>query len=274
MVDYLKRKWQLLATIGGLVVVVLVLVFVIGGSETANAPASDQQPAQTPDDGAEPAEPQENNQGPAETGNQIQVFAVQIEQLELEITFLGIDCQPLSELAAQFVGDKTPAEIQAAFEKYEQGVSTLPQDEAWELYDIAGALDYMVNLKNHLGQTQPGAAIDSGSIYQSLGLYKECVVSLTAKNQGQDSVFSNGCGLTIDSYVTANDDQGQQHRPLYLGSAIACTEAEVPFVAGDSVETGVVFSLLLETELSSITIQNDRPNSEPIVIDLPTEPSR
>lgn len=273
MIEYLRGKWQLWATIGGLAAIVLALALVFGGSQTASAPAGESPPASpanpSPDSsGDDPSSPGPDNQQPPAADRRPQSFAVQIGNFELELTLLGFNCQPLSELAAQFVGDQTPAEIQAGFEKYEQGLSTLPQDEAWELYDIAGALDYMLNLKNHLGQTEPGTPIDSGSIYQSLGQYQQCVVSLAAKNQGGDSVFGSGCGLDIDDYAAGSNGQSQRFEPLYLGPAIACTEAEVPFLNGDTTQVQVVFSLPLATEITSLTIVPGPDGPESVVFDL------
>ena len=275
MVDYLKQKWQLLAGIAGLVVAGLVLVS-LTSNNTATAPAQDDNQSQAPAK-SEPGQDQGNPAGQDDSptqnpgnsqNNPSQPLAVRIRQLDLEITFLAFDCQSLSDIAKEFAPDKTPEEIQTAFDKYERGLSTLPQDEVWELYDIAGALDYMLNLKNYLSQNQSGGQISSASVYQSLALHKQCTLDLTAENKGEDSSFSNGCGLIIDEHVTASDNQEQQYQPLYLGPGIACTEAEVPFLAGDSVGTGVVFSLPLETQLTSATIQNDHPDSEPISIDL------
>ncbi len=280
MVDYLKQKWQLLAGIAGLVVAGLVLVSLATGNDTATAPAQNanqnqnQAPAEPETDPSQQQEnpaDQDNNQTKDPNNSQNspnQPFAVRIRRLDLEITSLTFGCLPLSDIAKEFAPYKTPEEIQAAFDRYEQGLSTLPQDEVWELYGIAGALDYMLNLKSHLSQNQSGGSISTVSVYQSLGLYKQCVWGLTAENKGDDHSFSNGCGLIIDEYVTASDDQGQQYQPLYLGPAIACTEAKVPFVNGDITSVRVVFSLPSETELTSATIQNGHPNSEHIVIEL------
>ena len=278
MIDYLKQKWQLLAGIAGLVVAGLVLVSLAAGNNTATAPAQNASQDQTP---AEPeTDPSQQQENPADQNNNQtqdpnnsqnspdQPFAVRIRRLDLEMTSLALNCLPLSDIAKEFAPDKTPEEIQVAFDRYEQGLSTLPQDEVWELYDIAGALDYMLNLKSHLSQNQSGGPISTDSLYQSLNLYKQCAWDLTAENKGNDHSFSNGCGLIIDKYVTASDGQGQQYQPLYLGPAIACTEAEVPFVNGDTTGVRVVFSLPSETELTLATIQNDHPDSEHIVIDL------
>ena len=277
MVDYLKSKWQILAAAGGLLLVVLALVFAFGGNQPANNPPTPSQtPSQTPAS-TEPAPADQTgdddaNQATDEPASGPQIASVRIRQLELELTLLAVDCQPLNELADQLAADRTPSQIQAAFEKYEQGLSTLPSDEVWELYEISGALDYMLNLKNYLSQAQTDSPLDSASVYRSLSLYQQCAVSLSAENQGADSAFGNGCELSLDDHASASDNQGQQHQPLYLGPAIACTEAQVPFVFGDTTPTAIIFSLPLEAELSSVTIQNDHPEADPVVFDLsPTE---
>ena len=195
-----------------------------------------------------------------------QSFALDIRQLELEVVAENFSCNLLSALVSQQTPDLTAEAVQAAFDEYQTGLYTLPQDRRWELIGISGALDYMVNLKQYLGQ-EGSESISTADIWQNLTEYKECIVRLTAKNVGPDSKFSNGCGLSLDDYVTARSND-RSYQPQYLGQGWACTQAEVPFLTGDSTQLQVIFSLPAKTEITALVIEDDQSEDEAVVINL------
>ncbi len=192
-----------------------------------------------------------------------QPVEISVRSLRLELSVNSFDCQTLGQLVRQLGQGKTADEIQAAFDQYSQGLyhSGISAEERWELLTILGALEYMGNLKQQLGQ------VNTATVWQALDDYQECQLDLTAKNIGDDSKFSNGCGLSLDNYVTARVGN-DPYEPQYLGEGRACTEAEVPFPSGETTNTRIYFTPPATIIIDSFSLKSDQPGASEIIVDL------
>lgn len=183
-----------------------------------------------------------------------QSFQVQIYgSLRLEMTATGFDCQPVDQQALRYVRGKTQAEIQTAFDDYNSGQPSSPGERISVLATYSSAFSYLDNFKRHLG---PEAPPTTAGLWQELTRHKECQAGFRATNIGDLWTFSDGCGLDFDDYLAAVDSQGRTHQPLYLGEGWACTQALVPFPTGETIETGVYFTLPIDRQISSLVVDD------------------
>ena len=113
-----------------------------------------------------------------------------------------------------------------------------------------------------------GSAVD-GDLAEQLIEYLICDVSVTLKNIGEDSTFSDGCGLRFDKPVSLVGQEmiyGELYRNrLYDG--IACTQARVDFPTGATDSDVVSFIVSSKYQITEILVQNPD-NAFRVVLDI------
>ena len=220
-----------------------------------------------PDTGAclrkEPEEP-EPRQPAAPELRQVgmdQEFELVIHRRELALSAESFRCTPLPEVLLAAGGGHGLDEILDAFESYGYNYSLVFDDDVWPLVrNMAYALEYLDNFARHLGET------DAAKIRAALDGYKECTLTLTARNAGADSSFSDGCGLDISDQTEAIAASNDRHDAKYVGPGYACTQAEVPFLSNEVVKTVVYFLLPAEAEITYLELTGTNPGADTVRI--------
>ena len=98
----------------------------------------------------------------------------------------------------------------------------------------------------------------SDDLAEQLFGYLDCEISMTLKNIGEDSSFSDGCGWDFDgslSLIGERQTYGQENRDQ-LSVAVACTQAEVDFPTGATDDDTTSFIVSSEDAILEIVIQN------------------
>ena len=194
--------------------------------------------------------------------------------MDLEVTANSFQCFSVLYLVTS-EGKENLAEIMQKYKRYRSIVNSQSyssSEDYWELLRQAEVFEYIENLRQHLNQDRQ-EPISEDDIAQYLDKYKVCILALTAENIGQDSKFSNGCGLLgdWDRYVRAIDDNHESHEPKYIGPGYACTEAEEPFPTGATQKSGVTWLLAQETQIMTITFQAHEEDARVIITGLDTQ---
>lgn len=113
---------------------------------------------------------------------------------------------------------------------------------------------YLSSFEDYLADE--GRAVDGG-LAEQLIEYLACDISVTLKNIGEDSTFSDGCGLRFDKPVSLVGQRriyGESHRNrLYEG--IACTQALVDFPTGATDRDTVSFIVRSADQITEILVQ-------------------
>ena len=174
--------------------------------------------------------------------------------LDLEIRLEGLECISISELAKGRENHDLESVLNN-FKKYKNDFNSLSSSEKWELLRMADAFEYLGNFQNYLSESQ-SLSVNLDNITSYLTQYKECLLGLTIRNVGEDSIFSDGCGLDMDDYVSLVDDYNQTYQTKYLGPGFACTEAEVPFPNGATDRARVYFVLPADRQVATYIFSN------------------
>ena len=185
-----------------------------------------------------------------------QEFELVIHRHELALTAESFSCSSLPDVLLAAGSGHDLDEILDAFESYGYDYSLVFDDDIWPLIrNMAYALEYLNNFSQHLGETDPAA------IKAALDDYKECTLTLAARNAGADSAFSDGCGLDISDQVEAVAPSESRHDAKYIGPGYACTQAEVPFPSNEVVKTVIYFLLPATEEITYLELSGTAPGA-------------
>ena len=172
--------------------------------------------------------------------------------MDLKITVGDLECIPISNLVKYHSDNQNLAQTLTDAEKYQEGLDSLPEAERSRLLHFGNALEYVKNFKDYLDEMEINTSTDN--LAQQLEKYKECILVITAENTGEDSSFSNSCGLSLEDYVYVVDNEhNQAYYPKYIGPGFACTEAIEPFPTGAIKKTAVFFLLPDEAKITTAT---------------------
>ena len=114
----------------------------------------------------------------------------------LIITVNSLQCQLILDRVTAN-GTHNQKDILSGYKQYEQGLYNLPSEEYWELLHLFEAFSYIGGMLQYLAEER-SQLVEAENIFEYLDQYKECSLVLTARNAGEDSSFSDGCGLRMD----------------------------------------------------------------------------
>ncbi len=181
--------------------------------------------------------------------------------VDSEVTITGLSCVNLEFFTLPISSDLTLSRILSEkadeYARYKADSHAL-LNEYFEKNLNFEYLEYYAYLKSFEEYlVDEGSSVDDDLVEQLIN-YLNCEVYVTLKNIGEDSKFSNGCGLRFDDPISLVGRQmvyGESYRNrLYDG--IVCTDAEVDFPTGATDSDVVSFIVSSKDQITEILVQN------------------
>ena len=201
-----------------------------------------------------------------ETVNRNHKLSIKFHSTSLSIDKLELQCSIIEQTIKALSKTEDLTSLKEGYKRYitydSEFINQLYQQHQTRLIN---AFDYINNLQQYLYTNNP--SINKDNIWDYLDRYQDCQVSMQAENIGQDSSFSNLCGLNLDDEVSALDDQNHVYDSQYIGPAFACADAIKPFPKGAKEKTAVYFVLPVNRQISYL-IFTDTAQDKKVLVNL------
>ena len=199
-----------------------------------------------------------------------QPFAFAYHRFELEVSVNGFRCESLHDIVINLSTDRSLENIVDDMRRYKDDSLSLAQRLS---IGNAAAVGYLDSFGGYLQENLLEIPLES--IEEYLYAYKECYLSIVAKNIGSDSYFPDSCGLFLARYISLVDSREAVHTPHDLrGANRICQKIIIDFPTNATAKSEASFILPAATQITAAVFENTNMASGKTVIRITSEDSR